>query len=140
MASNIFSRFVPPAQGTRSFYNELRNRDDADAVDERNLREQFQDHDFENDIEGGDSRITVDSTANLVAGALRTSAPTAPKGRNRDRWHSQDEDGDDDVPASLLVEPHEAELGPRPGQTTKQPRVSRTAAIPGPSDARARAH
>jgi autophagy-related protein 9 len=43
------------------------------------------------------------------------------------------------VPASLLVEPHDPELAPRPGQTTRPPRVSRTGAIPGPSNARARA-
>jgi len=138
MSSNMFSRFVPQAQGTRSFYEELRNRDDPDNVDEQNLREQFQDYDIENDVEGGDSRITVDSAANLVAGVPRSSVPMS-RGRNRDRWHSQDDDGDDDVPASLLVETHDAELAATPTQTARPSRVPRASAIPGPSSARARA-
>jgi autophagy-related protein 9 len=139
MASNVFSRFVPPAQGARSFYDELRNQDDSENVDERNLRERFHHHDVENDMDGGESQMTVDSAANIVGAARTSSAATQSRGRNRDRWQAQEDEGDDDVPASLLVEAHEPERAARPGQMSRPTRGPRTSAVPGPSNARTRA-
>lgn len=95
----------------RSFYEDLRS-DDRDlrehqqetrtrAIDEENLN-----HDFNNmrddEIPDGNSRITVTSDTDrrgmkgVSGGTRRTQNLTA--------WAADDEDVDEDVPASLLVE------------------------------------
>jgi autophagy-related protein 9 len=51
-------------------------------------------------------------------------------------WATHDDDGDNDVPASLLVENREGDAGGTPGRSPRNKR-SRAAAIPGPSKAHA---
>ncbi|OLN87676.1 Autophagy-related protein 9 [Colletotrichum chlorophyti] len=145
MASNIFSRLAPPSRGSRSFYEELRGERGGDIdvenqatldmdVDEENLKEQFQDYDLDH-VQGltvEDSRATLDSPSGIApAGRAAQRA-----GRDHaSRWITQDDDGDNDVPASLLFEPHEAEADIK-GTTRKLPATERQTAIPGPSNRR----
>jgi autophagy-related protein 9 len=151
MASNIFGRLAPASRGSRSFYEELRARDDdydedieeqaGMKVDEENLNEHFHDYDVDQ-VEGltdQDSRITVDSSAQPSRNARSRQAPTNSR-KQRDpgpRWFTQDDDGDNDVPASLLVEPHEAMPGPSQTQSSQRPAGQN--AIPGPATRRNRA-
>lgn len=109
MTSNIFGRLAPTPQGTRSFYEQLRAQNDGDVeddeleqqrktnVDEENLRQQLQEFDTE-DVAGEDSRITVGSTA--FGPPHYQGPPRSPE----PRWKTHDEEIDNDVPASLLVE------------------------------------
>lgn len=143
----MLSRFATPNRGTRSFYEDLRARDDGDDldeeaglnVDEENLRHHFHDSDAEG-LAATDSRITVDS---VYGGARGHGAPRA-RGRREPssaKWPTHDEDADNDVPASLLVEDNE--IGrPRPGPPhgqSRPPAPQQPAPIAGPSSARSRA-
>ena len=115
MASNIFGRLAPTPQGTRSFYEQLRARDGGDDVvedddleqqrgkniDEENLRHRLNEFDTE-DVAGEGSRITVGSTAFGIAD--QQGSPRNPESR----WKIHDEEIDNDVPASLLVEHNDA--------------------------------
>ena len=152
MTSNAFSRLMPTARG-RSFYEELRDQEDtldvedrAGLLDEENLNHHFHDHDLEN-AEGlgvDESRITMDPRANPNLNpnqgrrgrghpAHRSSRDTAAA------WNTHDDDGDNDVPASLLVERHDGGLtnAMSPPSPAKQPTNHRTASMPGPSRSRA---
>ncbi|KAG9250140.1 autophagy protein Apg9-domain-containing protein [Emericellopsis atlantica] len=110
MTSRIFDRFIPSPRGTQSFYEQLRARDDSEDeendieqgagldVDEENLRHRLDD--FHTDDVGVDgSRVTVASTAH--GNALGTDLADAPM---NPKWKSREDDIDNDVPASLLVE------------------------------------
>lgn len=134
MASNLFSRFA----GGRSFYEELHRRhaDDLDEeerlgldVDEENINQQFADYDIDNTPGLADSRPTVQSHREpSTATAVQT-------------WH--EDDGDNDVPESLLLE---ADRQPQPSMV-RTSRTNRRAPsshpietpIPGPSNKKARA-
>ena len=147
MAPRIFDQLTS-SRGTRSFYEELRNRDDEvdideEAglnVDEENFRHNFHDLDTEG-LTAADSRITVDSAPYIPQ--ART-APGASRTRNSRRqatkWSSNDEEVDNDVPASLLVEPNDANARPptTPYQASRQSRSSPQHPS-GPSTAPARA-
>ncbi|KAF9870390.1 autophagy protein Apg9 [Colletotrichum karsti] len=155
MASNIFSRLGPPARGSPSFYEELREGRDVDPdienqagldVDEENLKEQFQDYDLDHaqGLAVEDSRATLESNANLLKSSPKTAGRgTQRRGTRRDpapAWVGQEDDGDNDVPASLLVEPHDMEVVAKETSRGKQPpAAARQPAIPGPSDRRAHA-
>jgi len=158
MTSNLLSRLLPTNPPTRSIYDDLRAHDEASesdleeqagmALDEENLG--FHDDELANaDVfNGEDSRITTESTA-FLGGQGRgivndRKGQKAPRGRSR--WLAQsprllEEDGDDDVPASLLIEGHE-----NPGPSTQNPPQNRQAeltrdpAIPGPSSRENHAH
>ncbi|KFA72382.1 hypothetical protein S40288_05606 [Stachybotrys chartarum IBT 40288] len=133
MANNIFGRLGTPSRGSRSFYEELRNHDDddldleADAnhdVDDENLRQQLHDFDAAG-LTAADSRMTVDSAP---FGGLPHHTEFAKKHRvNRDaasRWATHDDEIDNDVPASLLVETNRQETansGASPG--ARRPRL-----------------
>lgn len=141
MASNVFSRLVPTTQG-RSFYEELRRRDDdaegrAGLLDEENLNRHFQDYDLEHaeDLEVDDSRATLGGVTDPHSRGRSSRA--CRDHRHRSASVAHEDDGDNDVPASLLVEHHE---GNTVG-TTQQPRRivggSQRGAVPGPSQARA---
>ena len=98
---------------------------------------------------GEDSRMTTDSTAFLPD--QQRATPTTRQGRQarsgNPRWLAQsprllEEDGDDDVPASLLIEGHDDPGLDSPShlqgrQTLPQ---ARQAAIPGSSNRETRAH
>lgn len=103
-----------PRNVTKSFYEQLRSRDDdlpdleagqVRALDEENLRHEFRDVQFD-DINTQESRITVASTM-----AERGPKPGSPSTKRQSKskqlptaWAADDEDLDEDVPASLLVE------------------------------------
>lgn len=150
MAPNLFSRLVPAAEN-RSFYEQLRDDDHEDvehraglALDEENLTHQFHEDDLDNaqGLAIDDSRISSGSAAPRAAPRARLPPAGAPKkGRRPDaasKWLAAEEEGDNEVPASLLVEPHEAPASAgasRPGDTPRPPPY----AVPGPSDRKARA-
>lgn len=142
----MFGRLAPSSRAARSFYEDLRTREDdrdveEDAglnVDEENLRQHFNDFDAEG-LAGTDSRITVDS----AYGGTKTHGPLQNRGRREpssSRWPAHDEDADNDVPASLLVEHNETER-PHPALVHGQTRQPHQLPPPtaGPSSARSRA-
>ncbi|KAK8044849.1 hypothetical protein PG993_004873 [Apiospora rasikravindrae] len=142
MAGNLFSRFVP-GKDDRTYYDQLPDDHDVDienraglALDEENLTHDFHDDDLHN--VGGlgleDSRISSGS----VIPPTR-DARSAPGRRHRHdagaRWLSVDDDGDNEVPASLLVEHNSAPAtGSNPRRAGAQP--SRHVAAPGSSSSR----
>lgn len=143
MASNIFSKLVPSGQ-QRSFYEDLRGRDNdiedcaGLALDEENLNHDFQDDDLDPEtLAIENSRATVTSDVRTERGRGGTFQGHRETGA---RWLAQDDDIDNDVPPSLLVETHETDT-PRPRQQQKKPKIStsRGAPVPGPSTRRARA-
>lgn len=122
MASKAFPD--NPGRSGRSFFSELQNNIESDeqhdagqAVDEENLREDFQDYDLENGIDGGRSRMTLDSAPGTTGGIYSGTHRSGIHGRNRNRWQRQDdEEEENDVPESLLMEPNDGDdvgdLGP----------------------------
>lgn len=126
MASNLFSRFLPNT--SPSIYEDLRAHDEASdhsdleeragmAVDEENLT--YQDYELNNadDLDETESRITTESTAFLPPQQQNRNQSQGAFDRGRDQRHNAkwlpntprmaEEDGDDDVPASLLIEDDE---------------------------------
>lgn len=140
MASNLFSRLVPASQ-QRSFYDELRARhDDVDiedragfALDEENLNHDFHDDDIDPDT------LAIDQSRNTVASDAR-HANLSPAGhRGSAPWPSQDDEVDNDVPASLLVEHHDTDhLVRKPDKDRRRKGPSNAAPVPGPSTRRNR--
>ncbi|KAK4185274.1 autophagy-related protein 9 [Podospora australis] len=137
MAPKVLSKIIPSTKG-RSFYEDLRARDRdldpegrAGLLDEDNLNQNFQDYDLEH-AEGltvDDSRITMERGGSSVQmGRSKTNGPTP--------WLVHDDDGDNDVPPSLLVEHHDGHTaglaGPSRGKQGEQTKH----AIPGSSKAR----
>ncbi|GJC99824.1 autophagy protein Apg9 [Colletotrichum higginsianum] len=153
MASNIFSRLAPQSRGSRSFYEELRGKRDGDMdieeqagldIDEENLKERFQDYDIDHvqDLAIEDSRATLESNANLRNPPGTTGSGTQDRANRRapnSKWLSQEDDGDNDVPASLLFEPHEAEVEANGAARKMASMPGRQNAIPGPSNRRTHA-
>ncbi|CAP49229.1 uncharacterized protein PODANS_5_5550 [Podospora anserina S mat+] len=137
MPRKLFSK-MPTTQG-RSFYEELRGHDSegydggsrAGLLDEENLNHNFQDYDLDH-AEG----LTVDDSRATLAGLRKTPASKVPPGHQNDRsmWLAHDDDADNDVPPSLLVEPRGAHLAGKPKR-----KQSRQAAytMPGSSNTRA---
>ncbi|KAH6982782.1 autophagy protein Apg9-domain-containing protein [Ilyonectria sp. MPI-CAGE-AT-0026] len=150
MTSNIFSRIAPPSRGSRSFYEQLRSRDDDaygddhPGLDEENLGQHFNDFDAEG-LAVGDSRMTVDSVAFDTKDNARTTRQAAAHARHfggqPSKWPAhQDDEVDNDVPESLLVEATEAEnLLPAPPRRSGRHPDPAPQASAGPSSARARA-
>ncbi|KAK3346232.1 autophagy protein Apg9-domain-containing protein, partial [Lasiosphaeria hispida] len=144
MASNVFSRLMPTNRG-RSFYDELRGgrdeayevEDRAGLLDEENLNHNFHEYDLEN-AEGlgvDDSRLTLGEPANPVPGRRGHSASRS-HGAGGMAWNTHDDDGDNDVPASLLVEHQDMDMTGSPGQQRRRQGEHRATAVPGPSKAR----
>lgn len=143
MTSNFFSRLAPASQ-QRSFYEELRSRnDDLDvedragfALDDENLNHSFQEDDIDPET------LAIEHSRMTQASDPRPDRRrnTRPSPREHETtWPHHDEEGDNDVPASLLVENHAA--GPptgstRPGRTATHPRPH---GAPEPSTRRLRA-
>ncbi|KYK54525.1 hypothetical protein DCS_06483 [Drechmeria coniospora] len=108
MSSKLFNPPDGPPRVTGSIYEELRGRGtnvDLEEgvhlnVDEENLREHFDAVDAEV-LTTGDSRMTADSAAGKVDRYHPTQRNTTTG------WPNNDDDPDNDVPASLLVEPNE---------------------------------
>ncbi|KAL9636553.1 MAG: hypothetical protein Q9164_002748 [Protoblastenia rupestris] len=110
MASNILSRFLPPAVGEPSIYEALRQHDDESdqsdvedragmAIDEENLGERFRDSEL--DDEAGDIE--------RVSGPFNNPRPREPTHSNiiqstNTGKRKEMEDIDNEVPQSLLIE------------------------------------
>jgi autophagy-related protein 9 len=145
MAPGMFSKLIPAAQGGRSFYEELRGRDDAYEADDRgrlldeeNLNHNFTDYDLENA-----AGLAVDDSHPMLDGRGHTTRGGRGHSRNGSRgagrgsaWPVHDEE-DNDVPASLLVEHHDEPAGLHGQQRRVRGGGHRGNAIPGPSRARA---
>lgn len=112
MTPNIFGRLAASPQSTRSFYEQLRSRDEEAEediehqaglnIDDENLRQHLDELDAGN---LGNSRLSV---ASAVPGAEQRNTNDRPRSPVP-RWKAHDEDMDNDVPASLLVEHHSHE-------------------------------
>lgn len=146
MTSNIFSQLKSPTRGTRPFYKQLRSgeSDEYDpGLDEENLGHRFDGFHAE-ELGISDSRMTVESAALDRKGKGKATSqrdtqirsPTGPLSR----WNQQDEDGDNEVPASLLMEPNEVMNSntTSPGRAIRSGNP-RSPAAAGPSSARSRA-
>ncbi|KAI9049390.1 hypothetical protein LZ554_006424 [Drepanopeziza brunnea f. sp. 'monogermtubi'] len=156
MTSNLLSRLLPTNTTGRSIYDDLRAHDEESdleeqaglALDEENLR--FLDDELGNvDAFGEASHITTASTA-FPPGQPHTrqhGGGNISRDKSQNRWMAQsprllEEDGDDDVPASLLIEGHDLP----PKHTPKKPRPRQgkapksSPAVPGPSNRETRAH
>lgn len=115
MASNMLSRFLPPAVGEPSVYETLREHDDSSdlsdmeeragmALDEENLGTGF--HDYELDDALADATASQVAPARTRYSSQGTSTRKVP---NRTRGHQSTnranaDELDDDVPQSLLIE------------------------------------
>lgn len=147
MTSNMFSKLLPGGAG-RSFYDDLRARNDSEDIedragllDENNLNHQFHDYDLDN-VEG----LGVDDSRQSLAGGPQklTSAGPSSHRPHRDygqnKWFGHAEEGENnDVPESLLVEPHDMVDATHAGQRRKKGGQGRQAGIPGSSTRKARA-
>ncbi|KAK0714296.1 autophagy protein Apg9-domain-containing protein [Apiosordaria backusii] len=137
MAPKVFSK-MPSSQG-RSFYEELRGNDSdgydegsrAGLLDEENLNQNFQDYDLDH-VEG----LAVDDSRATLGGLKKAPTPKVHPGHQNDRstWLAHDDDADNDVPPSLLVEPRGLPTAGKPKR--KQTRQAGYA-MPGSSNARA---
>jgi autophagy-related protein 9 len=158
MASNILSKLLPSNNMAPSIYEDLRVHDEASepsdleeraglVLDEENLGDAFHDYDLDRaDVfDGEESRVTTESTAFLPQQhGRRHSTQTRNEGRNtKDNsnhdWMAQsprilEDDGDDDVPASLLIEGDDV-AGPSqpPQRSTPQQKVAKHRSVPGSS-------
>lgn len=120
MPRDLFSRLVPN-KDDRPFYQQL--RDDhtledraASDLDEENLAHNFQNDDLDHAerLSLEDSRLSTRSPVES-AGRPRGGAPLNGGPHSESRWLLNDDDGDNDVPASLLVE------GPEEGASKHAP-------------------
>lgn len=157
IASNLLSRFLPPT-GSPSVYEAIRQNDaesDASdveeragmALDEENLRQRF-DHDgLEEALANAtDSQMTTHSTAFLgqdrsraTSGDRLGTAKATRRKMSRPRWMQTSareldvDEGDDDVPASLLVEGGEDDFSKPPGPPPPHIMMDPGSPVPGPS-------
>ncbi|KAL2694615.1 autophagy protein atg9 [[Neocosmospora] mangrovei] len=143
MTSNMFSRLKSPTRESRSFYEQLRSRDDDEydpGLDEENLGHRFDGFPAE-ELGISDSRMTVESTAVDPKGKGRAvSQPMRSPSGPTPRWHLNDDEVDNDVPASLLVEPNETDnIPPTTPRRSGRPANNRIPSTAGPSSARSRA-
>jgi autophagy-related protein 9 len=131
MTSNILSRFLPPT-GSPSVYEAIRQGDEASSasdieeragmsLDEENLREPLNNYELEDALaDAAESQVTTQSTASIDRNQPQgpSKARPARTGSNgsksiHPKWMQtsprilEADEGDDDVPASLLVEGHD---------------------------------
>lgn len=140
MASNLFSRLVPASQ-QRSFYEELRARnDDLDiedhagfALDEENFNQDFQDDDV--DLEA----LAVEGSRNMSRSGAHQAVAGLPEGQGAAAWISQDDDGENDVPPSLLVEHHDMGTNDKQKKSKRGKGHKGAAPVPGLSTSKTRA-
>ncbi len=118
MASNILSRFLPPALGTPSVYETLRQQDESSdqsdveeragmAIDEENLGGRFQDHEQEEGLFDAVASQATEATFRTSVGNPRdTSRRAGQMSKRLQKSTRRDEmdEMDDEVPQSLLVE------------------------------------
>lgn len=166
MASNILSRLLPSNNMAPSIYEDLRAHDEASepsdieeragmVLDEENLADAFHDYDLDRaDVfDGEDSPVTRESTAFLpqqTGRRLQTqirNESQKTKDNIKSNWIAQsprilEDDGDDDVPASLLIEGDDTAGPSQPARqrSTRHQKGTQPSSVPGPStsDTRAR--
>lgn len=157
MTSNLLSRFLPANPARRSVYDDLRayeedsasdveERAGMTAVDEENLH--FNDDELDPEaFSGAESRIESESTTFLHQQrrvATDQETPFSPERPSRFLTQSPrllDEDLDDVVPASLLVERHKNAESSKPRRSKgKQREMPKHRPVPGPSTNDNRAH
>ncbi|KAK6850884.1 hypothetical protein PG987_000518 [Apiospora arundinis] len=135
MAGNLLARFK--GKDDRAYYDQIPDDHDIDienraglGIDEENLNHNFEDEDLPHGLD--DSRISSGSAIPPARDARGTSGRRH-KYDAGTRWLSVDDDGDNEVPASLLVEHHSSApaAGSNPRRTGGP--KSRQAATPGPS-------
>lgn len=148
MASNILSRFLPPAAGEPSVYETLRQHDELSdqsdleeragmTLDEENLGTGF--HDYEIDDALADATANQDAPPRTRTSSRQGLGIPARKPQNRSRTphaaRNNIDDLDDEVPQSLLIE-DDQDLLPRgrDGHDTVMPPP-----VPGPSSRATRA-
>lgn len=146
MASNILSRFLPPSGASPSVYETIRQDDEASdasdleeragmAVDEENLGGRYEDYELEDALaNASDSQVTTQSTAFLGQEHPRRPPGTLERSESRGkstraRWMQNSprvleaDEGDDEVPASLLVEEDDEDEDTRPPAPPSHPNV-----------------
>lgn len=142
MAGNLFSRFVPAKDDKRPLYDHLRDDDDVDiehraglALDEENLTHHFHD----DDLRGADGAI---DDSRISASSVVAPRPGR-RGHGRQdagaRWLIPEDEGDNEVPASLLVEPHANPVASKGNARRSGAQSSRQNAVPGPFNRRTQA-
>lgn len=157
MTSNLLSRFLPPT-GSPSIYEAIRQDDEASdasdienrsgmTLDEENLREPVQNYELEDALADAVESQTTTQSAMFMGHKLprKTSAPrlahTTGHGNSkplRPRWMQtsprilEADEGDDDVPASLLVEGNDDDDYPKP-PTPPRNTIDQDLPVPGPS-------
>ena len=116
MASNILSRFLPPAVGEPSVYETLQQHDEVSdlsdieeragmTLDDRNLEAGFHDYELDDAI-ADDTQSQVDSSRMKDSGR-QIQGPSPKRGHRTIQGQRQNtvvDDVDDEVPQSLLVE------------------------------------
>lgn len=132
MAPNMFRQIGSSAPGSRSFYEQLRSRDDEDDddiehhagtnIDDENLRQQLDDLDTE---ALGNSRLTAVSAVPGAGQDDPNDRATSPISR----WKARDEELENDVPESLLVE-HDIFEQPKKANNKPAGRTQRTKHMP----------
>ncbi|KAI0148518.1 autophagy protein Apg9 [Xylariaceae sp. FL1272] len=124
---------LSPDHDERPFYQQLRD----DRLDEENLAHDFHDHDLDLDHDH-DHRLALDDSR--ISSRSTVAPATSASSRQRhpeSRWLLNEDDGDNDVPASLLVEdPGPAHPKPKPKPPKPNARSSRQHPGPGPSNRR----
>ena len=149
MASNILSRFLPPAVGEPSIYETLRQHDESSdqsdleeragmALDEENLSTGFQDYELDDALADaiGDQEVPPinDNPSRQTQGTSARKTQSRTRKPHAARRLKID-DLDDDVPQSLLIEDERVLL---PGSKADRNRA-RSPPVLGPSSRETRA-
>ncbi|KAI9823521.1 MAG: autophagy protein atg9 [Phylliscum demangeonii] len=146
MASNLLSRILPPGAGMPSVYETLQQEDESSegtdveeraglALDEENLAAPFEDL----ELDQADVDRLSDSHVIKNDGATpRRREPKTARGHSRPRWMEAEpglswhEEGDDEVPQSLLVEGGDL-IGATKSDAEPAPILADVSPGPGPS-------
>ena len=139
MASNILSRFLPPAVGEPSVYETLRQHDEGSdhsdledragmALDEENLGTGFHDYELDDDLaDAAASQVATSTRRAPSRGTLATDVHSRTRGHQSAHRGNADE-LDDEVPQSLLIEDDDDVF---PASRTRQTRG--IPPVPGPT-------
>ena len=124
MASNILSRVLPPALGTPSVYETLRQHDESSdqsdreeragmTLDEENLGGRFQDHELEEGLfDAAASHVSEAIPGNSRGKSKEPSKRAAQRHKQSQKSPRRDDadEMDDEVPQSLLIEGDQDEV------------------------------
>lgn len=150
MASNILSRFLPPALGTPSVYETLHQHDESldqsdvedragMAIDEENLGGRFQDHELEQGLFDAAASHVTEAISGNSRGKSKESPRRADQRRKRLQKSTRRDEADemnDEVPQSLLIEGDQDAV---PARIDRLQQETRPPPITGPSTRKTRA-